>query len=110
MESFATLSLIEKEIQSHPSVVLFLSTASCSVCLSVHERLTQWESRHPDTFFLGGKLDQTPELSGRFLVFTVPTVLVFQEGKELHRQSRFIRWDVLEAAIQESTQEKKPYE
>ncbi len=35
-------------------------------------------------------IDDTPEFRGEHLVFTVPTVLVFSNQKEMLRESRFI--------------------
>ncbi len=40
-----------------------------------------------------------PEVSGEFLVFTVPTILVFYDGKEIIRQSRFIQFEKLNEDI-----------
>ncbi|MBN6187192.1 thioredoxin family protein [Aneurinibacillus sp. BA2021] len=45
------------------------------------------------------RIDDIPELAGRFSVFTAPVVLLFAEGKEIVRKARFIVMDELEADI-----------
>lgn len=97
-------------IQSDSTTLLFVSSTTCSVCVAVGQKLEILEQFHGKTRFVSAKLEELPELSGSLLVFTVPTVLVFREGKEIHRQSRFFRWDLLEGALEESVQEKRPYE
>ncbi|MPN50903.1 hypothetical protein SDC9_198543 [bioreactor metagenome] len=39
------------------------------------------------------------EASGEFMVFTVPTLILFAEGKEIARQGRFINFDELEFEV-----------
>ena len=100
---------IKKLIEDHSSCVLFLSSSSCSVCLAVEKKLEMLEKIHTKTYFIAAKLEEVPKLSGSYLVFTIPTVLIFHRGKEIHRQSRFFQWSLLENALEESTQEKGPY-
>jgi thioredoxin-like negative regulator of GroEL len=106
----SNLQAIKDQVELEPSVVLLLSSKGCSVCTAVEAQLQQLETRYPNTLFLMAKLDDEPELSGEYLVFTVPTVLVFQNGREIHRASRFIRWTQLAEALDWSLHEKKPYE
>lgn len=83
---------VQNEVTKSPSTVLFISSKDCSVCVAVHAKLSQLEKEFPRALFLTGKLDEIPRLSGSYMVFTVPTVLVFDQGKEIHRESRFIDW------------------
>ncbi len=70
-------------------VVLYFTTSTCSVCKSIFPRLEELMQAYPQKFF---KIDaeQFSELAGQNRVFTVPTILVFAEGKEVLRESRFI--------------------
>jgi len=39
------------------------------------------------------------EISAKYLVFTAPTVLLFHQGKEILRESRFISLDNIERTL-----------
>lgn len=41
-------------------------------------------------------LEEIPLFQGQHLVFTVPTILVFSEGKEILRESRFIDFNKIQ--------------
>jgi thioredoxin-like negative regulator of GroEL len=70
-------------------VVLYFTTPTCNVCKSIFPRLEALMQGYPQKLY---KIDaeQFPELAGQNRVFTVPTILVFAEGKEVLRESRFI--------------------
>ncbi|MFS0578868.1 hypothetical protein [Brevibacillus sp. 179-C9.3 HS] len=44
-------------------------------------------------------IEKAPFISGEFLVFTAPTILLFADGKEVFRQARFISFDELERVL-----------
>jgi thioredoxin-like negative regulator of GroEL len=45
------------------------------------------------------RIDDVPELAGKFSVFTAPTLILFVEGKEMVRKARFVVMQELEADI-----------
>lgn len=102
MKSFIDWQQLQEEIQSKPSTVLFVSSNDCSVCTAVHAKLEEMEQSFMDTAFFSAKLDSMPRISGLYMVFTVPTVLVFRDGTEVHRESRFMDWKRLEKHILET--------
>ncbi|QSX08863.1 thioredoxin family protein [Alkalibacter rhizosphaerae] len=110
MLSLKDWSSIDFQLNKNRSVVLSLSSNGCNVCVAVNAKLLEVEKSYPDATFITAKLDDVPELSGRFIVFTVPTILIFQAGKEYHRESRFIDFVRLEKYLKESFQEKRPYD
>ena len=44
-------------------------------------------------------IDTHPEVAAQRLVFTVPTILVLAEGKEMLRESRFIGYDRIDRLL-----------
>lgn len=85
-----SLTEILKAIQPEQApVVLYFTTPTCNVCKSIFPRLEELMQAYPQKLY---KIDaeQFPELAGQSRVFTVPTILVFAEGKEVLRESRFI--------------------
>jgi thioredoxin-like negative regulator of GroEL len=45
--------------------------------------------------------NQVEEVASRFLIFTVPTMIMFVEQKEYIRADRFVRFDRLEEQLQQ---------
>lgn len=44
-------------------------------------------------------IDELVEITGQFLVFTVPTILIMHEGREILRESRFIDLQAVERTL-----------
>ncbi|MBF7097400.1 thioredoxin family protein [Alkalibacter mobilis] len=99
MKTFKDISSLKSHIQSHPLVLLMISSSGCNVCDSILAQMTNFEREHSNVEFVMSKLDDMPNLSGEFVVFTVPTILVFFEGREILRMSRFIDWLKLDKVL-----------
>lgn len=90
--------LIEAQIAAAPRLLLHFSSPSCSVCHAVLPRLVAigadfgWP-------VVDISIDTHPEIAAQRLVFTVPTVLVLSEGKEMLRESRFIGFERIERLL-----------
>lgn len=89
---------IQEEISSGKLLLLYLSMPHCSVCHAIKPRIEELFKEQSFPLF---HLDvyQYPEAAGTFQIFTAPVVLVFFEGKEVHRQGRFIDFYKLEKLI-----------
>lgn len=72
-----------------PLLVLYFSSEDCSVCLAVQPKLEALLAQVP-VKILKVEASQYVEIAGQHLVFAMPTVLIFQKGKEILRESRFI--------------------
>jgi thioredoxin-like negative regulator of GroEL len=62
----------------------------------VQELLTQY----PDFEFVYIDINQNPLFKGQYMVFTVPTIILFNQGRELQRFSRHISLQELEAYLE----------
>ena len=91
-------SELDELIKGDIPLVLYFSSASCHVCHSVLPQLIRLIEGFPVSF-VKVKADEQPEICGQLLVFTVPTILVFYEGKEVLRESRFIDFNHIEKAL-----------
>ncbi|MDX9917576.1 MAG: thioredoxin family protein [Gudongella sp.] len=78
--------------------VLYFSTEECSVCHAVFPRLEKMLDEYPLDI---GRVDanSNKKLAGQNLVFNIPTILVFDEGKEVLRESRFIDFDRIQRLL-----------
>ncbi len=89
-----TLSQIEKK----PLNLVYISAPNCSVCHAVKPRVEQlFQNKNLPMFALD--IIEAPEVAGTFQVMTAPAILVFYQGKEVHRQARFIDFKRLETLV-----------
>ena len=101
MEGIYNMDALMAKIDTEKGVLLYFSSDSCSVCKVLkpkvaellHEKFPLMRSLYVDT-------EKSPVISGQFRVFTIPTILIFFEGKEQVRYSRNISMHQLEASIE----------
>jgi len=69
--------------------VLYFETSDCGVCHALFPKLMKVLNDYEIDIV---KIDAVENLgiAGQHLVFTVPTILVWAEGKEMLRESRYI--------------------
>ena len=83
--------LESEEVLKKSSLVMIVAKAkACSTCSMIIPHLEK-NVKHLDRFeqyqiFV----DDVEEFRGKHVIFSVPTVLIFEDGKEILRESRFI--------------------
>jgi thioredoxin-like negative regulator of GroEL len=100
MEGIYNLELLEEKIAQEEGILLYFSNESCSVCRVLKPRvleLLQQQFPRMSAYYID--TDKSPVISGQHRVFTIPTILIFFQGKEQSRFSRNISMHQLEAAI-----------
>ncbi|MDK9711075.1 thioredoxin family protein [Acidaminobacter sp.] len=76
-------------------LVVYFSSADCSVCHSVSPKIEALLEEVP-VKIVKVEASKFVDIAGQHLVFAMPTVLVFQNGKEILRESRFIDFQKIE--------------
>ena len=91
----------EVENKSGVVVVDFFATwcGPCKMLSPVYNSLG--EEMQDNTEFLKVDIDESMELAERFLVTTVPTVIVFNNGKEMDRLVGFIPKNNLKEKVEQ---------
>lgn len=97
-------SSIEEQIAAAPRIILQFSSTSCSVCHAVLPRI-QEIGRSYGWPVADISVDEHPRIAAQRLIFSVPTVLVLDHGKELLRESRFIAFDRIERILGQLSEE-----
>ena len=100
MEGIYNIQELQNLIAEEKGLLLYFSSDSCSVCKVLKPKVAEllgeqfplMLSRYVDT-------EKSPVIAGQFRVFTIPTILIFFEGKEQVRFSRNISMHQLEDAI-----------
>ena len=89
-----TTAEMEERLAGQSMVVLHFSSPLCGVCHATWPRTLalantwQWP-------VINIGVDAQPAVAAQRLVFTVPTILVLLDGREILRESRFIDFDRL---------------
>ncbi len=84
-----TLELLNQTLNTNDAVMLYFSTPTCNVCHALKPKLTEAIMDHFPSFVIESiDISETPEIGSHFTVFTIPTVLIFFQGREFLRKSR----------------------
>lgn len=88
-ESYEALSLLQEPY------ILYFTTPTCSVCKSISPKLLKMIEPYPIQAY---KIDasQLEDIPAQRLVFSIPTILVMMDQKEIAREVRFIQFENLE--------------
>ena len=82
------------------AVCFYLSTSECNVCKVLKPKVIELiESDFPNISFYYVDLNEAKEISGQLSVFSIPTILVYFEGKETIRTSRNVHLEELREQI-----------
>ncbi len=94
-----TTQEIQEIIRQTPLLVAYFSYPECSVCKVLRPRVEAL-TRQMGIDFVYVDTHLHPEISGQFIVFAVPTIVIFVEGKEAKRFSRHFGMEELAAFLE----------
>ena len=101
MQGIYNIQELQDKITREKALVLYFSSDSCSVCKVLRPKVEELlRDRFPLILALYVDIEKSPVISGQFRVFTIPTILIFFEGKEQVRYSRNISMHQMEASIE----------
>jgi len=100
MQKMMNLNEIKETIQGSPLVLLLVKTGNCGVCESVQFKMSELLKSYSRVKGMYMFKEDVPEITAEYGVFSAPTLLLFVEGKEIYRVSRFVRFDELEHVLQ----------
>ncbi len=100
MEGIYDLKEVQALIAGEKGVLLYFSSDSCSVCKVLKPKVTELlQEEFPSIQVRYVNTELSPLISGQFRVFTIPTILIFFEGREQARFSRNISLQQLHEAL-----------
>ncbi len=91
---------LQHTIASTPGVLLYFSGDQCSVCHSLRPKFESMFLEHfplIEQIYLDAKSNQV--ISMHYNVLSVPTILVFLDGKEFIREDRRVSLDILQQKL-----------
>ena len=96
LKSQLDVDLLKSRLAGPVPLLLYFSAEPCTVCHAMlpklQKALLEMDSAEEDRDYHLTVIESEkhPEICGQLLVFTVPTVLIFWEGREVLRESRFM--------------------
>lgn len=100
-----TIEEIENIIKENLAVMVYFSAPTCNVCHALKPKLLEAiDTNFKEFEIVSIDVSEAQEIAAHFSVFTIPTVLVFLDGREFLRKSRHMSVDEVIREI------KRPYE
>ena len=100
MEGIYDLDQVNQNISDQKGLLLYFSNDACSVCKVLKPRVDQLVGeQYPIMQKYYIDTEKSPMIAGQHRVFTIPTILIFFEGREHVRLSRNIGMHQVEKAI-----------
>jgi len=82
---------IEKSIKENLAVMVYFSAPTCNVCHALKPKLLEAIDENFKEFVIEDvDISLGEDIAPHFGVFTIPTVLIFLDGQEFMRKSRYM--------------------
>lgn len=99
MTKIKSIEAFHEFINHHRFSFIFISREECGVCHALLPQVVELLQRFPGIQL--GHIDAgvVEEIAGQLMIFTVPVLLLFVDGKEYIREARFVHMEMLEEKI-----------
>ena len=85
------LEELQATIKTEVGVLLYFSGEKCNVCHALRPKFKDlFDKEFPQVKQIYLDAHENPEISANFQVFSVPTMIVFLDGKEFVREGRAV--------------------
>jgi len=85
------LEELQNTIREEIGVLLYFSGENCNVCHALRPKFKElFDKEFPKIEQIYLDAHENPEISAHFQVFSVPTMIVFMDGREFIREGRSV--------------------
>jgi len=99
MNNLNTIEQIKDLIKDNKFTMIYFSSDGCNVCENIMPRLEEMLIKYPSIVSGHVEVQKLASVASVFGVYTIPTIVLFLEEKEVLRQARFINFLELEEEI-----------
>jgi thioredoxin-like negative regulator of GroEL len=86
-----TLEELQTIIKTEVGVLLYFSGENCNVCHALRPKFKEvFDTNFPQLKQIYLDAHENPEISANYSVFSVPTMIVFMDGREFAREGRSV--------------------
>jgi len=104
-EDIGTKEALDRLIDEKLGVLVYFSTPTCNVCHALKPKIAEeFAENFPQIEQVFIDASRSPEIPASLQIFSVPTILVYLDGKEFARESRNVSVPLLVEKI------RRPYE
>jgi len=94
------LEELQETIRREVGLLLYFSGENCNVCHSLRPKFKElFDAKFPQLKQIYLDAHDNPEISAYFQVFSVPTMIVFMDGREFAREGRLVSLHQLEQKL-----------
>ena len=91
MKTIVSAEEFEKIIEEKTGVLAYFSHDRCNVCKTLKPKIEEYfAGKFPEMELVYVNTEKTPDIAGKYAIFTVPVILIFFDGKETYRKARSI--------------------
>lgn len=101
MEHLTDIQDIEQTLTDHRLCLFYIKAPDCGVCNVMLDKVGRLADSHPSLRSFYTDITEEPLIAGQFLVYSVPTVLLLLDRKEVYRGSGFINLKELKHKIEQ---------
>ncbi|MCH1624400.1 thioredoxin family protein [Ferdinandcohnia quinoae] len=99
-EELHTIDAVDSFISSNPLSFIYISHTDCSVCHALLPQVEKLMEKFPEIQLAHINSSVVEEIAERFIVFSVPALLLFIDGKEYLREARIVHMSQFEQRLQ----------
>lgn len=97
------INITQNLIKNKDAVLIYFSSINCAACSSLRPKvLNMLQLKFPKMNYEFIDAESAPEIAVHFNVFSSPTILIFFDGKENKRFSKFVSMQELEQSVSRS--------
>ena len=91
---------LEEKITDNRLQAVFLTAKNCSVCTVDKPIVEKIATKYEFPTYIA-EADKSPEIIGQLNAFSAPTIILYYEGKEIHRQAKIINFQEIEKRVRQ---------
>ena len=86
-----TIDELENDIKNEVGLLLYFSGENCNVCHALRPKFKNtFDLEFPELKQIYLDAQENAELSAHYQVFSVPTMIIFMDGREFSREGRSV--------------------